>query len=539
MGTWQPEEGNCREYEDLGSALSCLDSPLYVIGEPDALRYVTGGAAFLGSDVAGAPIRAMAPPCLPAGLGSSNFCRDHNIHYPCYAGSMAHGIASEELVAAMGTAGMLGFFGAAGISLGELEKIILSLSGRLSGRPFGINLINSPNDSDWERGAVELFLRHGIHLIEASAYLLPTPALVKYRVKGLRRDAAGKVVPENHIIAKVSRTEVARRFLEPPSAKLLDKLLAKQEITEEEAHLAAGIPLAGDITAEADSGGHTDHRPAVTILPSMIQLAAQIQAQHHYDAPPRIGLAGGIGTPAAAAAAFSMGAAYIVIGSISQACVESGASDLVRSMLAGAAQTDVMDAPAADMFEMGIRVQVLKKGTRFAERASKLFELYRRHDSLEDIPEDQRRGIEETIFRKPLVQVWEETEAFFSARNPKQVEKARQNPKHKMALVFRWYLGKAVHWANAGITDRQEDYQVWCGPSMGAFNDWTKGTLLEEPARRSAPLVALNLLFNAAILLRAATLRAQGLQLENLQTAPIAPSDFPEFMRSSTAEETS
>ena len=73
-----------------------------------------------------------------------------------------------------------------------------------------------------------------------------------------------------------------------------------------------------------------------------------------------------------------MGAAYVVTGSVNQACVESGASEHTKNLLAHADMADVMMAPAADMFEMGVKVQVLKKGTLFPMRAQKLYELYHR-----------------------------------------------------------------------------------------------------------------------------------------------------------------
>jgi trans-AT polyketide synthase/acyltransferase/oxidoreductase domain-containing protein len=50
---------------------------------------------------------------------------------------------------------------------------------------------------------------------------------------------------------------------------------------------------------------------------------------------------------------------------------------------------------------------------------------------------------------------------------------------------------------------------VWCGPAMGAFNDWVKGSFLEEPAHRSVVAVAANLTAGAAFHLRVAQLRAQ------------------------------
>ena len=71
-----------------------------------------------------------------------------------------------------------------------------------------------------------------------------------------------------------------------------------------------------------------------------------------------------------------------------------------------------------------------------------------------------------------------------------------------MALVFRWYLGLSSNWANNGIADRRVDYQVWCGPAMGAFNEWTRNSFLEKTHERKVVTVALNLLFGACVLQR-------------------------------------
>src|SRR5206468_2701677 len=191
-----------------------------------------------------------------------------------------------------------------------------------------------------------------------------------------------------------------------------------------------------------------------------------------------VGAAGGISTPWAAAAAFAMGAAYVVTGSVNQGCVEAGTSGAVRKMLAEARQADIAMAPAADMFEMGVKVQVLKRGTMFAMRAAKLFEFYRAYDSIEAIPAAERLALEKNLFRAPLEMIWDETRGYFEARDPAQLDRAARDPKHKMALVFRWYLGQSSHWANAGEPTRGVDYQVWCGPAMAAFNEWARGSCL-------------------------------------------------------------
>ena len=519
-------------YKTLEHALPHLDKTLYVYKKGQTYFYrIESSTSDKESGVeSGARLLAVAPPCLPALLGGSSFCDDLKIAYPCYAGSMAHGISSGRLVYSMGKHGMLGFLGAAGLSLKELDAAVTRLKQDCAGMAFGVNLLHSPDDKEREHREVDLFLTRHVTLTEASAYILPTPALVQYRVRGIKKNRDGSIFIKNHVIAKVSRLETARNFMEPPPAKILERLRTDGNVTEEEAHFGKQIPLAQHITVEADSGGHTDHRPAMAILPSVIRLAREIRSKYRYSKSPCIGLAGGIGTPAAAAAAFSMGAAYIVTGSVNQACVESGTSEQVREVLARAAQTDITDAPAADMFERGGTVQVLKKGTRFAERARKLYALFLRYESIEDIPSEERRTLEETYFRKPLEEIWLQTQAYFANINPRQIEIASEKPKHKMALIFRWYLGNAVKWACTGTQERIDDYQIWCGPAMGAFNDWVRTSCLDLPSKRSAPVIALNLLYGAAILLRIETLRAQGVPIDDCQL-PQPVEIFPHFMK--------
>jgi PfaD family protein len=286
--------------------------------------------------------------------------------------------------------------------------------------------------------------------------------------------------------------------------------------------------MAEDLTAEADSGGHTDNQPAIVLLPTLLDLRDRLCAEHRYHTPVRVGAAGGIATPWSAVAAFAMGAAYLVTGSINQSCVEAGTSDTVRRLLCQAHQGDVAMAPAADMFEMGVKVQVLKRGTMFAMRAGKLFELYRAFDSLEALPASERAQVEKTIFRAPLEEIWDQTREYFRDRDPAQVVRAERDPKHQLALVFRWYLGQSSHWANRGEPTRAVDYQIWCGPAMAAFNDWVRGSFLEHPENRGVASVALNILYGAAVLLRARALSGQGIPLPPgvPRLAPLEPAEL-------------
>jgi PfaD family protein len=459
------------------------------------------------------PVLSYAPAIHPKNLGDPLFKQRHGLTYAYVAGAMANGITSVEMVRAAGEAGMLGMFGAAGLTVSQIEDAILRLQQILENRPYGSNLIHSPGDPEHEMAVVRLYLKHGIRLVSASAYLNLTLPLIYYRVKGIYRDHDGNIVCPNKVIGKVSRVEVARKFMSHPPEKILGQLVERKMITHEEASLAAHIPVADDITAEADSGGHTDNQPAISLLPTMLALRDEMVSKFNYSQPICVGLAGGIATPASAAAAFAMGAAYVLTGSVNQSCVEAGTSETVRCMLAETCQADVTMAPAADMFEMGIKVQVLKRGTMFAFRAAKLYELYSAFDCIEDIPQKQKDMLERDYFKCGFQQAWEKTKDFFQKRDPKQILMAEKDPKHKMALIFRSYLGQSSKWAVIGDPGRKIDYQIWCGPSMGAFNEWVRGSFLEKPENRKTVTVAMNLLFGAALATRMTWLRFQGVTL--------------------------
>ena len=466
----------------------------------------------ISSEGPGLEVLAIAPPVSPQQLGDPGFCKDYNLKYAYKTGAMANGIASEALVIAMGKAGLLGSFGAAGLVPSRVEQAIDTIQDALPTETYAFNLIHSPNEPALEEGAVKLFLEKGVHVVEASAFLGLTLNIVHYRVAGLSLDAEGKIQIGNKVIAKISRKEVASKFMQPAPESFLKTLLEQGKITTLQAELAAKVPMADDITIEADSGGHTDNRPLVTLLPIIIRLRDEVQQKHQFDQKIRIGAAGGISTPASALAAFMMGAAYVVTGSVNQACVEAGTSEQVRKLLATVDSTDVMMAPASDMFEMGVELQVLKRGTLFGPRAKKLYEYYKAYKSIDEIPTEERQKIEKQVFQKPLEEVWRDCIDFFQKRDPQQIERAQDNPHRKMALIFRWYLGLSSNWANAGTPGRAADFQIWCGPAMGAFNDWVKGTSLEHYENRKAAEIAERIMQGAAYLYRLQDLKVQGVE---------------------------
>jgi PfaD family protein len=540
-GWWLPADTGPQHGDAaIRTALLNLKQPVYLVGHDGRLGVAQSGTVLLNADPPAAenacPLVAQVPPLEPQDFGSRQFKNSHGLKYAYVAGAMANGISSVEMVAAAAKAGMVGFFGAAGLLPREVASAIDRLEEQLADEPYGFNLIHSPIEPELEAAVADLYLRRGIRLVSASAYLNLTLPLIRYRYSGIRRDAGGRIVCPNRVIAKVSRIEVARKFLSPPPRKLLTELVGQGLLDEKEAELASFVPVAQDLTAEADSGGHTDNRPAITLLPTMLALRDQLAGQYGYDTAPDIGLGGGISTPQSTAAAFAMGAAYVLTGSVNQGCIEAGTSAAVRRMLAEARQADVAMAPSADMFEMGVKVQVLKRGTMFAQRASKLYELYSTYQDYDSIPADQRAVLEKDYFRRSFDEEWQSTQSFFRRRDPRQIDLAAANPRHRMALVFRSYLGQSSGWANRGEPARQMDYQIWCGPSMGAFNQWVQGSYLEAPQNRQTVTIASNLLVGAAMLTRVNWLQQQGVSLQPAITRfqPMTPDELAPLMSASS-----
>ncbi|MEU1868583.1 ACP S-malonyltransferase [Streptomyces sp. NPDC019793] len=466
---------------------------------PSGARAAGGTATPVSGPPAAGPIGAA-----PERLGSAAFRADYGVRYAYLAGSMYKGIASTKLVARMARAGLLGYFGTGGLRTERIEAAIATLRAELGpDGGFGMNLLHALHDPPLEEATVRLFLRHRVRFVEASGFTQPTRALVLYRLSGAHRDGTGRAVAPNRLLAKVSRPEVATAFMEPPPQTLVRGLLAEGLLTAAEAEAGRALPLAGEVCAEADSAGHTDAAVAYTLMPATTGLRDRIVAERGYPDGIRVGAAGGLGAPESLAAAFVLGADFVVTGSVNQCTPQAGTSDAVKDLLAQADVQDTGYAPAGDMFEIGARVQVLRRGTLFAARANKLYQAYRQYEGLEAIDAKLRRTIEDGWFHRELEQVWKETrEYYLRAGRPQEVERAEQDPRHRMALVFRWYFVHSTRMAMRGDPAERVNYQIHTGPAIGAFNRFAAGTALADWRNRHVDAVAEALMAGAARVLQ-------------------------------------
>jgi len=450
-------------------------------------------AAILAAEETIAPPPAARPQRIP--IGSAAFCADFGLSQAYVAGAMYQGVSSVALVARLAQAGMLGFFGAGGLPMVEVAAAITNIRAQIpEDAPFGVNFIAHVNHPHLEDQLTDLLLQQGVRVVEASAFMEVTPALVRYRAAGLSEDG-NRIRAANRVMAKVSRPDVAEQFLAPAPERIIAKLLEAGSVTLAQAQLLRQVPMADAITVESDSGGHTDQGMPFTLIPAILRVRDQAADRFPRFGRIHVGAGGGIGTPEAAAAVLVLGAEYLVTGSINQCTVEAGTSDLVKDMLAGAAVHDTAYAPSGEMFELGSKVQVLKKGLFFPARADKLVALYRQYDSLDAIDPATRRQIEDRTFHRPLAAIWDELRNRLS---PEEIARAERMPKHKMALVFRRYFKDSSRWALTGDADHKVDFQIHCGPAMGAFNQWVAGTPLEPWQARHVDEIGLKLLAETA-----------------------------------------
>ena len=318
---------------------------------------------------------------------------------------------------------------------------------------------------------VELFIRMGALRVRLGVHAAD-PGSGALRGQGLRRGGDGQIPRSGRIFAKVSRDEIARHFLMPAPEQMLHALVAEGRLTaEEEAALAAEVPIAEDITAEADSGGHTDNRALTVLLPRLIALRDEIAEQYGYAVPPRVGAAGGIGTPPRWRPRSPRYAAYVLTGSVNQSALRAGCPRTAATSGTGPGHRRG-DRSAADMFEMGVTVQVLKRGTMFAQRGQRLTEFYRKYNSFDEAPPTRCKAWRRRCCAARSPTSGPRPGDFFSTRDPREIARAESDPHHLMALVFRWYLFSGAQWARgvtptAAATTRSGAAPRWADSTMG------------------------------------------------------------------------
>ena len=329
----------------------------------------------------------------------------------------------------------------------------------------------------------------GCACVEASAFLDLTPPVVRYRAAGLPRGRRRAVITAaNRVIAKVSRVEVAERFLRPAArARCCARWSSPGTITAEQAELARRVPMADDITAEADSGGHTDNRPLSCCCPTMLRAARPDPARASATPRPVAGRRGGRHRHPGGGGRRVRDGRRLRRHRLGQPGVRRGGHLAPRSkemLAAGRAWPTARWPPPPTCSRWASRSRCSSAARCSPCGRAQLYELYRTYDALERLPAAERAELEKQLFRRPLDDVWAGRVRLLRRARP-GADRARRGT--TPSTGWRWSSagtsGMSSRWAHAGEPTRAVDYQIWCGPAMGAFNDWVRGTYLAAPAQ--------------------------------------------------------
>ena len=281
--------------------------------------------------------------------------------------------------------------------------------------------------------------------------------------RALRRERAHAPTPTgacsggNHLFAKISRPEVARRFLAPAPPEMLDALVAAGQLTR-----GGGRPRAARAAGRGRHRRGRLRRPhrqpaAGRALPDASPaLRDELAAAHGYAPPIRVGAAGGLGTPARGGRGVRAGRRLRAdrlgepgrrrVGPLGrgQALLAAGRH---RRRDHGAGRRHVR----AGRQGAGAAARHAVRAARAAAATSSTS----RHASLEAIPAGERDAAREGDLPAPLDDgLASRRERFCAARDPRQIERAeRATRSTAWRWCFRWYLGQSSRWAIAGDAD--------------------------------------------------------------------------------------
>ena len=436
VGAWRPgDEPVLLSARELASAVQRVREPMRVVLDAD-----TGqpGVAFGGhlepSPAAGAlPLLGVLPALYPEWLGDRSFCEAHGVRFPYVAGAMANGIATTRMVVELARAGCLGFFGAAGLDAGSSRSgPRRARAGARPGRP-GLGLEPHPlaeragarggrcRPLPAARGAHGRGL--GLHGADPGG-----GALRAHRADGRRR-RPGPTAPTTCSPRSPGRRSrgASWRRRRPTCSRPWSPRASSPRTRP---RLGASLPLAEDVTVEADSGGHTDNRP-LTALSCRSSSPCATGSPQSTATPGRSASA----RPAAWAprapwrrrsrsAPPTSDRARSTRPASSRGCQRPDGPCSPRPGVA-----DVMMAPAADMFELGVKVQVLRRGTHVRAARAPSSTSSTGPPTLEAIPAAERGAPRAGhLPHARSTRAGRTPSASGGARDPRQVERADARP---------------------------------------------------------------------------------------------------------------
>lgn len=508
--------------EKWSSTLRDLKRPLTFVEQDERVGLLCGPHGLAAAEsVPGASIRLKLPAASGRDLGNPEFRKRFAVDWAMTAAPMERGLTRVEFSAALARSGFLAVHAIDFHDEAQIREELDALRAGAQGRSFAVGMRYHPHHEGEDERRFDLLREMDVDTAYVAGYVRATRAMLAYRYASLKEKVEGEGLRPRKLVVRVSHVELARHFAQPAPSDLLDELRTRELLSEEERALAEGLPMADAIVVEGDLLRSGTRRDLGTLLPAVATVLRDGDASSVL-----LGAAGDLASPEALEGAFAMGADFVVVGDPFQLTLEAGGAPDRKALLARLQTADVTTVPSYEYLEADWRVHVARFGSPFAARATRLERILRDHDEGRPLDEKDRSFLERQLFGGPLDDCFERARPFFEERWPELLRRADDDGKLRLPLLARKYLWDSQSWGNEGNPEHKLDWQLRCGPGMGAFNLWRADSPLAELEKLDAATLARSLMNGAAVVARLASVGAAGLGVpQNLRPLPPLPLD--------------
>jgi NAD(P)H-dependent flavin oxidoreductase YrpB (nitropropane dioxygenase family) len=268
-------------------------------------------------------------------------CDMFGIEYPIFA--FTH---CRDVVAAVTNAGGMGVLGAVGFSPEQLEVELNWIDEHVGGKPYGVDTVMPQKSVDVEGGNADEMLAQIRSMIDANHWRYVDELMERFELPALPDgERVGGVlgwtddVARRHVeIALAHPISLIANALGSPPKDVIDQAHAHGvkvaalagRAVHAQRHVNNGVDIV--IAQGYEAGGHTGEISTMVLVPEVVDAVAPV---------PVLG-AGGIGTGRQIAAALSLGAEGVWLGSLWLTTAESGSSPAVLQAYLEATSADTV-----------------------------------------------------------------------------------------------------------------------------------------------------------------------------------------------------